>query len=302
MHIGTVPYQKRPVSDRTLLRLRPSRSRRRAYADAATYAVLVIVSLLSVVPIAWGLMTSLKPDSDIAVYPPQWLPHRITLQHYTDLLSTSGVGRFFVNSLILSLGTICLCILVGIPAGYAVARFSFRGRNIILIGILAASMLPGISTLIPIFIVGARLGLVNNYFYLTLIYSAWLIPQSVWLIKNFIEAVPPELDEAAMIDGCSRVSVLVRIIAPLIRPGLAAVAVLIFLFVWNDFLIGSALTTREDMRTVQVGLVRFMQNPAGVWWGQFMAFAMLSIAPVLAMFFFLQRHFVEGLTSGGVKG
>src|ERR1700727_810378 len=118
MHIGTVPYQKRPVSDRTLLRLRPSRSRRRAYADAATYAVLVIVSLLSVVPIAWGLMTSLKPDSDIAVYPPQWLPHRITLQHYTDLLSTSGVGRFFVNSLILSLGTICLCILVGIPAGY----------------------------------------------------------------------------------------------------------------------------------------------------------------------------------------
>jgi multiple sugar transport system permease protein len=195
-----------------------------------------------------------------------------------------------------------ICVLVAAPAAYAAARFSFRGRSVLLLAILATSMIPGISILIPIYLLATRFDLLNSYTFMILVYCAWMIPQAIWFLKNFIEVIPFELEEAAMLDGCSRFDVMTKIIMPLIQPGIAAVAMLIFMFVWNDFLIGAVLATSEDKRTVQVGLVRFIQDSIGVWWGEFMAFAMLAIAPVLIAFIILQRRFVEGLTSGGIKG
>jgi ABC-type glycerol-3-phosphate transport system permease component len=135
-----------------------------------------------------------------------------------------------------------------------------------------------------------------------LVYSAWMVPQAVWFIKGFIEVLPRDLDEAALIDGCSYLGILMRIIVPLIRPGIAAISILIFMFVWNDYLVNAVLASAENSRSVQVALVRYIQNTVGVSWGQFMAFATLAIAPVLILFLLMQRAFVEGLASGSVKG
>jgi len=275
---------------------------RAAWADAATYIILCLGCVVAVAPIVWGLLTSLKTQNNIAIYPPQWFPAPLTLEHYRVLLVDKGVVRFFINSLILSVGTILLSLAVAAPAAYAAARFRFRGKHTILLAILATSMIPGISILVPIYLLAVKVKLLNNYPFLILVYGAWLVPQAVWFIKGFIEVIPRDMEEAALLDGCSTLGAFVRVVLPLIQPGLAAVAILIFVFVWNDFLIGVTLTTQEEMRPVQVGLVRFLQDTLGVWWGQFMAFTMLAVAPILLAFFVLQKRFIAGLSSGGIKG
>lgn len=270
--------------------------------DAVTYGVLSLGCVAALAPIVWGFLTSLKMQANIAIYPPQWIPNPVTLDHYQVLLASKSVPRFFLNSLVLSVATILLSLVVATPGAYAAARFQFRGKHALLLTILATSMIPGISILIPIYLLAIRTKLLNSYPFMVLVYGAWLIPQAIWFIRCFIEAVPRDLEEAALLDGCTPLGALVRVSLPLIQPGLAAVSILIFVFVWNDFLIGVTLTTQEEMRTVQVGLVRFLQDTLGVWWGQFMAFTILAIAPILLAFFLLQKRFIEGLTSGGIKG
>lgn len=270
--------------------------------EIATYGILGLGCLLAVMPIAWGVITSLKPLDDIVTYPPRFLPIPLTLGHYATILGQASTYRFFMNSAILAVGTILLTVVAALPAAYVAARFRFRGKNGIMFGILAMSMVPGISILIPIYMLASKLGLINSFGYMILVYSAWMVPQAVWFIKGFIDTVPRDLDEAALIDGSSHFGILVRIILPLIRPGLAAISILIFMFVWNDFLVNAVLASSEENRTVQVALVRFIQNTEGVSWGDFMAFATLAIAPVLILFLIMQRSFVEGLASGSVKG
>lgn len=269
--------------------------------DMLTYGLLCLGCMAALTPILWGFLTSLKKEINVALYPPQWLPNPVTFEHYWGLLTSTGVPRFFLNSLVLAIGTILLSLVVAAPGAYAAARFRFRGKNPILLAILATSMIPGISILIPIYLLAIRAKLLNSYPFMILVYGAWLIPQAIWFIKGFVEVVPRELEEAALIDGCSLTGAFRRITLPLIQPGLAAVAILFFIFVWDDFLIGAALTSREEMRTVQVGLVRFIQD-IGIFWGQFMAYAMLAIAPILIAFLILEKRFVEGLTRGGIKG
>jgi ABC-type glycerol-3-phosphate transport system permease component len=278
-----------------------SRKARARRSDILTYGLLGLGCVMALAPIVWGLLTSFKLESNVALYPPQWVPSPVTFEHYSDLLTSKEVLRVFFNSLVLAGGTILLGLLVASPGAYAAARFRFRGKNAILLTILVTSMIPGISILIPIFLLAIRAELLNSYVFMILVYGAWLVPQAIWFIKGFVEVVPRELEEAALIDGCSLPGAFRRITLPLIQPGLAAVAILFFVFVWNDFLIGAVLTNREEMRTVQVGLLRTIQD-IGIFWGQFMAYAMLATAPILVAFVFLQKRFVEGLTRGGVKG
>src|SRR5581483_6641654 len=248
------------------------RSRKRRH-DVITYGLLGLGCFMALAPIVWGLLTSFKLEGNVALYPPQWLPSPVPFEHYSHLLTTREVLRVFFNSLVLAAGTIVLGLVVASPGAYAAARFRFRGKNAILLTILVTSMIPGISILIPIFLLAIRADLLNSYVFMILVYGAWLVPQAIWFIKGFIEVVPRELEEAALLDGCSLFSAFWRVTLPLIQPGLAAVAILFFVFVWNDFLIGAVLTNREEMRTVQVGLLRTIQD-IGISWGQFMAYAM----------------------------
>jgi ABC-type glycerol-3-phosphate transport system permease component len=281
---------------------RRPRNWRRGPADVATYAGLLLGCAAAIAPILWGLLSSFKLQANMSIYPPQWFPNPATLEHYAVLFSSTGIARFFLNSIILSTGTIVLSLVAAAPAAYCAARYQFRGKDVILLAILATGMIPGIAILIPIYLMAIKLRLLNSYLCMILVYSAWMIPQSVWFIKNFVEVIPRDLEEAALIDGCTTVGAFRRILLPLIQPGLAAISILTFIFVWNDFLIGVTLTTNEDMRTVQVGLVRFIQDTVGISWGQLMGFAVLATVPVLLAFFLLQKRFIEGLTLGGIKG
>lgn len=270
--------------------------------DVVTYLALGTACVFALAPLVWGFLTSIKTEVGIAAYPPQWLPSRPTFKHYLALKQHGGTLRFFVNSLVLSVGAITASLLVAAPAAYAAARFRFYGKQTILLVILATSMIPGIAIVIPVYLLAIRAKLLNSYSFMVLVYSAWLIPQTIWFIKGFIEVVPRDLEEAATIDGCTTFGAMWRIVLPLVQPGLAAVSVVIFVFVWNDFLIGMTLTSQESMRTVQVALVRVLQDDRGVSWGYFMAFTILAVAPILVAFSLLQRRFIEGLTSGALKG
>lgn len=272
------------------------------FADTATYAALSLGCVVAVAPMLWGLLSSFKLEANMGIYPPQWFPKPITLEHYRVVLTATVISRFFLNSIILSIGAILLSLVVASPAAYAAARLRFRFKNTILLTILATCMIPGIAILIPIYLLAIQAKLLNSYLFMILVYSAWMIPQAIWFIKGFIEVVPRDLEEAAMLDGCTVVGAICRILLPLIQPGLAAVSILTFIFVWNDFLIGVTLTTSEEMRPVQVGLVEIIHHDTGVFWGQLMAFGVLAIAPVLMAFFLLQKRFIEGLTLGGIKG
>jgi multiple sugar transport system permease protein len=274
----------------------------RSSMNILTYTVLLAGSVLALAPLFWGFLTTLKTDTAISIYPPQWFPHQFSLEHYRALWSRGGIPRFFLNSLIFSLGTIFVSLAAATPAAYAASRFRFWGKNAVLLTILATSMIPGICILIPIYLLAIKVNLVNNFAFIIIVYSAWQIPQTIWLIRGFVESVPREIEEAALIDGCSTLQTLYRVTMPLIQPGYAAISILIFIFVWNDFLIGRTLTIDEDMRTIQVGLVRILQDQRGISWGEFMALTILAVAPVLLAFVLLEKRFVEGLTTGALKG
>lgn len=276
--------------------------RKATSVHAVIYLLLAVACAVVLAPIVWALLTSFKTAETVVTYPPRLLPRPVSFEHYGALWKKGDIPRLFLNSLILSVGTIALSLFAATPAAYAAARLEFRGKHLILLVLLAAGMIPGICLLIPIYFFAARLRLLDSYFFMILVYSAWMIPQTIWYIKGFIEASPRALEEAARLDGCTVVGVMWRILMPIVRPGLSAISVVIFISVWNDFLIGYALTSQDRMRNVQIGLVRILQDVLGISWGQLMAYALVAAAPVLILFIFLERRFVAGLASGALKG
>ena len=272
------------------------------FNELISYIGIAVLGLIFLIPFLWGLSTSFKSDSEIFAYPPNWLPSCTLVQYRYILQKMAGIARQFLNSMVLVLGSITLSIFAATPAAYVGARFKFRGKEPLLFALLATAMIPGVAILIPLYLLGVATGLLNRYVFLILVYSAWLTPQVLWYTRGFIEGVPRELEESAQIDGCTRLQAILYIILPLIRPGLGAMAIFVFVYVFSDFLIATCLTTETPMQTVQVGLVTFFEDPRGTPYGQFMAYAMLACAPTVISFLFLQRFFVKGLMSGGVKG
>jgi multiple sugar transport system permease protein len=275
--------------------------RRELHTGIGPYILLGVAAILILPPVVWALLTSFKVEQHILVYPPQWLPLPPTLEHYRALFHGTA-PRLLLNTVIVGVGTILLALVLAFPAAYAATRFSFRGREPLVLALLGVSMIPGIAVLVPLYVAALRIGVLNTYPLLIVVYAAWAVPQVVWFLRGFIENIPGQLEEAALIDGCSRGGVLWHVTVPLVRPGIAAVAIIVFLSVWNDYLVGITLTSSEEMRLVQVGLVALTQTGFGAPWGLFMAYAMVAFAPVLILFLGLQRWFVSGLTSGGLKG
>jgi multiple sugar transport system permease protein len=274
---------------------------REALITTATYGILVVASVVALGPILWGLATSLKTSPGVVAVPPQWIPTAFTLENYRLVLLNSSLPRCFLNSLFVATCGVVLTLGVACHAGYAAARFNFPGKNSILLLILATAMIPGISIMAPLYVVATKVGLHDTYWIQILIYSAWQVPSIIWLIRGFFESVPPDLEEAAMIDGCSRLRAFYQIVMPIAQPGLAAAAILVFVYIWNDFLIGVAFTISETMRPMQVGLYMFIRD-VGIEWGRFMAYTVLGLVPILVLFAFLQKRFIQGLAAGATKG
>ncbi len=267
----------------------------------ATLAGLALLLVLNVLPLAWGVLTSFKSGGDILSYPPQ-LFFRPTLAHYQRVIAEGFSHRLLV-SLLDSLAAVGLTLLVAIPAAYAFdrGRFALR-RPLYLLVVACIPLALGASALIiPAYIWFMRLGLNDTVVVLPLIYAGYQIPMAIWIVKNAIEVVPVELDEAATIDGCTHFGVLWRMILPLARSGIGAAAILAFVGSWNEFLAGSVMVDALALKPVQPAIYAFV-GFFGREWGPLTAAASLAILPVVAVFALFGRLIISGLTSGGVKG
>ncbi|QJU56333.1 carbohydrate ABC transporter permease (plasmid) [Herbiconiux sp. KACC 21604] len=285
------------TSQLTRRRRRP----RKILAAVPGWIFIVLAAAVVLPPVAWILSTALKPEADTIQFPPEWIPNPITFDAFAGLLTSTNV-RFFINSLIYAGGSIVLALVICIPAAYVATRNRSRRMETVMTGILVLSMVPAIVVFIALYSMFVKTALINTYPMLIVVYTAIICGQTILFLRNFIENIPLEIEEAAAIDGCNRFQILWRIVLPLIRPGIAAIAIFIFVFVWNDFLVGTVLATSEDMKTVQNGIVRYVTTGFGNFWALFSAFVVVAFLPVLGVFAAFQRWFIAGMTSGGVKG
>lgn len=266
---------------------------------AAIHLVLLIATVFALFPIVWGILTSFKTERDIYAYPPKWAPEAFTLHNYEEVYGS--ILRYMMNSGFVAFVTIVVTILIAMHGAYGAARRDFPGKRPILFIILSSMMIPGVAVLIPLYWVASRLNLFNTYLVLILIYTAWMVPMAMWFLKGFFETVPRDLEDAATMDGCSRLGILYRIIAPLIIPGFTAVAIVVFIFVWNEFIIALSMTTSESKRMVTVGIYYYI-TAYGIEWGKLLAAVALALLPIVIGFFVLQKGFIRGMTSGAIKG
>ena len=264
------------------------------------YVVLGLVLLYTITPFLWMIFTSLKTDKEAVAIPPTLWPKEPTLEAYIQILIWGNFPIWFLNSTIISLGTALLSTLIGSFAGYGFSRFSFRGRATLIGVILASQMLPGVLLVGPYFKMLSTVELYNTYPGLILAFTAITLPFSTWMLKGFIDSVPEELDEAALIDGCGPLGAYLRVVVPLIAPGMVATVIFAFLLAWGDLLWVLVLTSGEKMTTVTLGLTRLVTQ-FRIIWPQLMAGSMIGALPPLILYLLLQNYLVEGLTAGAVK-
>jgi multiple sugar transport system permease protein len=267
------------------------------------YAVNIILTIITLAPIAWTLLTSLKPTDQILTYPPRIFPDKFTLEHYYTILTANDglFMRYVVNSVIVTLGTILSVMAVSSLAGYAFAYLRFPGINIFFLCILATMMVPFQSLLIPLYGFMQKLGLLNSFLGLVLIYSTFQLPFCVFMMRNSFAALPPSLREAALLDGCSEAQVFHKIYLPLSLPGLATILVYTFMTSWNEYLMALTFNPSAKVQTLQVGLTNFYLSRYRTSWEMITTGSMITMIPVLVVFFILQKYYVKGLTSGAVK-
>jgi multiple sugar transport system permease protein len=280
---------------------RPRSIRRQALgAHIATYAVLVFVLFLILFPVYWMIITSLKLPREIYRVPALW-PKVFTLQHYYTLIDDKGFLLNIRNSLIVAVAVTVIALVISALAAYSMVRFRYRFRGLIGRLILLAYLTPTSLLFIPLSILMARLQLGNSLHGLILVYLTFALPLATWLLQGYFRGVPPELEEAGMVDGLSRLGALFRIILPLSLPGLAAVAIFTFTGAWNELLLALVLTTSENVRTAPLGLLYLIAGDT-LPWGPLTAGAVLSSVPLMILFFVAQRFMVQGMTAGSVKG
>jgi multiple sugar transport system permease protein len=264
------------------------------------YVILGLVLLYTITPFLWMIFTSLKTDKEAVTIPPTLWPQEPTLEAYIQILVWGNFPIWFLNSTIISLGTALFSTMIGSFAGYGVSRFGFRGRATLIGIILASQMLPGVLLVGPYFKMLSTVGLYNTYPGLILAFTAITLPFSTWMLKGFIDSVPEELDDAALIDGCTPLGAYFKVILPLIAPGMVATVIFAFLLAWGDLLWVLVLTSGEKMTTVTLGLTRLVTQ-FRIIWPQLMAGSMVGALPPLILYLLLQNYLVEGLTAGAVK-
>ena len=275
--------------------------RRRRLADIVTWLLGLVVTVFAVFPIVWALLTSFKTEKEIITRVMQYLPHTIDFQNYYDIWTRSNFPTLLMNSAVVTSLTVVICAVVGTLASYAVARFRFRGRRELMLFYLVVRMFPAVMIIIPLFILMRNIGLLDTRLGLALAYTTFLLPVFIWMMKGFFDAVPIELEDAARIDGCSRIGAMVRVILPLVIGGLVATAVFVAIGAWNEFLFALMMTTSTGSRTWPVGL-QLMVGEFQLPWGTLAAGGIISIIPVIILFALVQRALVRGLTAGAVKG
>lgn len=275
---------------------------RKRLTDWAIYLAYAIIIVFFLFPIFWVLSLSVRTVPELFATPPIWFPLHPDLQNYTFLLSNTPIGGYLVHSLIIVSATVCVVLLIGIPAAYALSRFSFRLSRGVLMLILVCQLISPVVIVIPLYQLLAALNLLNNYAMLVLVYSAIALPFSTWFLKGYLDTVPRELDESAQIDGCNRIQALWRVIVPLALPGVTSVAILVTVLSWSQFVVPFILVDDASIYPVTVGLINLNSQSDGISLQYLAAGSIVAIIPVMLVFALLQRFIVSGLTNGAVKG
>jgi len=292
MEAATPTTREETVSTaRPLLTFRQARIGRSilVYLFLTVYAAAVLVPFLVVVS------ASLHPAGL-----PRLIPESVTFKHYARLLSNPKLLRALINSLIVSGGSTLLSVLISALAGYAFSRYEFVGKRLLMGVVLGIFMIPVSVNIIPLYAMLQEMGWLNTYQGLIIPYQALILPLNVWLLKNFFDTIPQELEEAAMVDGATRWSAFWRVTLPLTWPGLAVASIFAFRFSWNDFIFAATFTSTSSMRTWQAAMYTFL-GLERTDWGPLTAGVVIGMLPVVLLFVFFQRQFIEGLTVGAVK-
>jgi multiple sugar transport system permease protein len=289
-------------------RVRPSTARRRGGYGwrIATYAALVVFLVWTLVPITWMLLASLKTNKEIydefTIFPRQlYFGHYLTLIMGSRTLVSGNFGLWLKNSALVAVVTTTISITLGALAAYAVTRLHFAGRRLAARGLIFAYLIPSSLLFIPLFQIIAGLGLGDTLLSLILVYPTFTLPFCTWMLISYFRSIPMELEEAALIDGCTRLGVLARVTMPLSLPAVAVVALFSFTQSWNEFVYAVVFTNSIATRTVTVGLTQMFGEDV-FFWGQMMAGAILAALPPVIMYTLAQRLVIQGLVLGGVKG
>lgn len=275
--------------------------RRRAGGGIIANGLALVAIVFFVFPVYWMVATAFKPSGDIQVPTPKLFPSPFTLQHFVDGFNKHHFWDNARSSVIVTCTVVILAMLVAFFAAAGLARFRFRGRKAYLVLLLVVQMVPFEAMLIPIFIELNRLGLVYHLVGVIVAYLAFVLPFSIWTLRGFVQAVPPDLEEAALCDGCTRTQAFMKILFPLIAPGLVATAIFAFMQAWNEYIFANVLLT-NDNATLPVWLASFFSAGGQIDWGGIMAGSTLFALPVVALFMLVQGRITTGLTAGAVKG
>ena len=281
--------------------MRLDNTSRKRLALIGRVLILAFFLLLVMLPIYWMLITSLKTTRDINTLDIQYIPKHPTLENYISVLTTTKFLTYVKNSLIVSLATAAIVLLVAVTGGYALARYRYKGKNGTMVGFLITQMIPITLILIPMFIILNNVGLGDTLGGLIVLYVALNTPFCVITMQGFFANIPVAIEEAAAIDGCNKLQTLIRVILPVMLPGIIAVFIFAFIGAWNDLLGGVMFINSEAKKTIPVGLSKYVGQFA-VNWGEMCAVCMLALFPSALLFAFAQKYIVEGMTSGSVKG
>ncbi|MBO3758700.1 carbohydrate ABC transporter permease [Ciceribacter sp. L1K23] len=284
-----------------------AQARLKTLALSAAHKIGLFLAMTVIcLPGLWIVLASFRPTVEIMAKPPVWIPQDLSLDAYVAMFSGVGQGgipvvEYFTNSLIISVTSTVIAIVIGMSGGYAFARFRFKAKSAIFLGLMLTRTVPGIALSLPLFFVYSRLNIIDTHFGLIMTYVALNVPFTIWLIDGFFRQVPKDLAEAAQIDGCTRWQAFWQVEFPLAGPGIASAGIFAFLTSWNEFALASQLTRSVNSKTLPVGLLDYTAEFTIDWRGM-CALAVVMIIPALVLTFIVQKHLVSGLTSGAVKG
>ncbi len=279
-----------------------SRKSRRRVGDALTYLVFIAALVFFGFPLLWVLSLSIRTSQEVYITSLQLIPKTPTLENYTEVLYTAQFTVYLINSLKLAVAGSIGALVVSAPAAYAFSRLSFRGNNTLLIGVLALQMISPLVIVIPLYRYFARLHLLDSLVSTSMVYIAILVPLATWMLKGFFDGIPPDLDDAAMVDGCTRFGAFRRVTLPLILPGLTSAFVLTAIIAWGEFAVPYILLSEPSLLPISVGILNFQGNYAQTAQQVVAAGGVLAMLPAIATFVILQRFIVRALTSGAIKG
>ncbi len=284
-----------------------NRSLRKQVGAVATWLLTFLLMVIICVPGLWVVLTAFRPNGEVLAKPPVWIPENPSLNNFAKIFGYGAdqvaipVPAYFANSLIIALTSTVIALLIGMSGGYAFARYRFRFKNGLFLGLMLSRTVPGIALSLPIFMIWSRIGLIDAKMGLIIVYVAMNVPFTIWLIDGFFRQIPKEMSEAAQVDGCTRWQAFWKIEFPLAKSGIASAGIFAFLTSWNEYALASNLTRSTDSKTLPVGLMDFTAQFTIDWAGM-SAMAVIIIIPALILTFLVQKHLIAGLTFGGVKG